>query len=66
MTKDAVVPASYTIPETLKERIERIASEQDLTASQVIRRILAEHFSRVDATDQADQIPGVRSNSVAA
>lgn len=48
----ALVTASYTIPADLKARIEQTAIKQDLNASQVVRRILREHYNRADATTQ--------------
>lgn len=42
----ALVTASYTIPADLKARIEQTAVKQDLNASQVVRRILREHYNR--------------------
>lgn len=49
MLKEPVVSASYTLPESMKERIERMAAQQDLNASQVARRIFSEFFDRLDA-----------------
>lgn len=46
--EDELVPAAYTIPAQLKARIEREAKGQDRNASQVVRRILREHFEQVD------------------
>ena len=46
---NALVTASYTIPADTKARIERDAQREDLNASQVMRRILREHYARVDA-----------------
>lgn len=43
-----LVTAAYTIPSGWKSRIERSAKDQDLNASQVVRRILREHFDRED------------------
>ena len=41
--------ATYTIFIEQKERIEHVAQVEDLNASQVIRRILAQYFERLDA-----------------
>jgi len=49
MSEETLVPAAYTIPDTDKARIERMAREQDLNASQVMRRILREYFAQLDA-----------------
>ena len=51
---DELVTAAYTIPASWKARIERIAKNSDLNASQVVRRILGEHFDR-EGTDAATQ-----------
>lgn len=50
-----LVTASYTIPADLKARIEQTAAKQDLNASQVMRRILREHYRLADA--QPDPAP---------
>lgn len=44
-----LITASYTIPADQKARIERDAAREDLNASQVVRRILREHYARIDA-----------------
>lgn len=49
----ALVTASYTIPADLKARIEQTAAKQDLNASQVVRRILREHYKQADTPDPA-------------
>ena len=46
---DELVTASYTIPTDIKDRIDQMAKDQDLNASQVVRRILREHFVAIDA-----------------
>lgn len=45
---EELVTASYTIPTSYKSRIDSIASDSDLNSSQVVRRILREHFARLD------------------
>ena len=47
--ENELVTASFTIPADHKDRIEQIAKSQDLNASQVVRRILADHFAKLDA-----------------
>lgn len=52
------VTAAYYIPAELKARIERIARDEDLNASQVVRRILRDYFEREDARPApADTLP---------
>lgn len=41
-----LVTAAYTIPADTKAKIEQIARDEDLNASQVVRRILAEYFGK--------------------
>ena len=53
MPDEVLVPAAYTLPKELKKRIELMASEQDLNPSQLVRRILREHFERLDAERKA-------------
>jgi len=54
---DELVPAAFTIPAQLKARIEREAKEQDRNASQVVRRILREHFEHVDQPQTSQTNP---------
>lgn len=42
------VPASYSIPQDFKERIERMAAEAMSNPSIVVRRILADYFAKLD------------------
>jgi hypothetical protein len=61
--RPTLVTAAYTIPEDVKARIEREAAAQDLNASQVMRRILNEHYRRVDAElNEFAQIPQPKPN----
>jgi hypothetical protein len=46
---EITVGVSYTMPESLKERIEREAKAQDLKASQLVRRIINGYFATLDA-----------------
>jgi len=46
---DPTVVAAYSIPADFKERIEKMAKDQDLNASQLVRRILRDYFERLDA-----------------
>ena len=55
MSDDALVTASYTIPQSVKDRIDQVARESDLNASQVMRRILVEHFSRRQSPQAAPE-----------
>lgn len=41
--------ASYVIPTELKERIDAMAKEGDLSSSQVMRQIVRDYFQRLDA-----------------
>lgn len=42
------VTAGYVIPPAYKRRIEEMAKAQDLSESQIVRRIFSEYFARVD------------------
>ncbi len=46
---EGLISTSYTLPPVYKERLEQLAKAQDLKASQLLRRILAEYFARLDA-----------------
>jgi len=54
-TSDELVTASYTIPESYKARIELMAKVDPdrANASIIMRRILREHFARVDGVQLA-------------
>lgn len=53
---DTLVPAAYTIPAGTKERIEKLAKEEDLNPSQLVRRILREYFEELDAASKPKRI----------
>ncbi len=60
-TTEEIVVAAYGIPAEIKERIERTAKEQDLNASQFVRRILREYFESVDAAIEDAQAEAARA-----
>ena len=43
--------AAYYIPSSIKARIDQEAKKQDLNSSQLVRRILADYFVRLDAAE---------------
>lgn len=49
---DELITSSYTIPTDIKDRIDQMAKDQDLNASQVVRRIFREYFERLDAEEK--------------
>lgn len=44
-----LITVSFTLPSAYKERLEKLAQYEDRSASAVMRRILADHFARLDA-----------------
>lgn len=58
-TKDELnfVTGTYSIPPEWKERIEREAKEQDLNASQYMRRILTQFWAVSEAKLAKQQAP---------
>lgn len=63
-----IVPASYAIPLAWKARIEAIAAADYSNPSVVIRRILADHFAKLDGADRkpAQKSPNGKAAKVTA
>jgi hypothetical protein len=46
--KEMLVPAAYTLPLEVKERIEQLARKEDLNPSQLARRIFRDYLKHID------------------
>lgn len=46
--EDETVVAAYSLPKSLKERVEQEARKSDLKTSQLVRRILREYFEALE------------------